>query len=99
VQYSRSAEIIEFPLSVVRVPQSGALQVALENLGNALATQRAALAAWRRVLGELEIALAGLELSTRCYRVRLNGLSEGVAGLNREAQRLERWADSLEDLA
>lgn len=90
-----SATIIAFP----RKPPVGApekqerLQRALAALEQALAEQRHAVARWRESLGELRGSVQGLGKSLGAYQDRLGALADGIEGINREARRMESWAD------
>lgn len=93
---SVTAVIIPFPS---RRPATGCdgqerLRRALEGLDEALATQRAAVAAWRAALSDLGGVVSGLGDSLRRYRGSLDALGSRVAGLHAQAVRLERTADA-----
>ena len=94
---SVTAVIIRFPS---RRPASSGyegqerLRRALEGLDEALATQRAAVAAWRAALGDLGGVVSGLGDSLRRYRGSLDTLGTSVAGLHAQAVLLERTADA-----
>jgi len=70
------------------------LRRALEDLDDALAGQRAAVAAWRSALGELGGVVSGLGDNLRRYRGSLDTLATRVDGLHRQAVQLERTADA-----
>jgi hypothetical protein len=98
----RSATIIEFPRMQTAAPPRAVapeprdrLQQALAALELALAEQRHAVARWRDSLGELRGSVQGLGDSLGTYQHRLGALAEGVDGLNREARRMEAWADGV----
>lgn len=92
-----SATIIPFP-APPRVPdcQDGQerLRRALAGLDDAVAGQRAAVAAWRKALTELGSTMAGLGESLQRYRGSLDSLGDRVAGLHNQAVQLERTADT-----
>jgi chromosome segregation ATPase len=71
------------------------LQLALAALDRAVADQRAAIAKWRESLGELRSSVQGLGQSLGNYNERLGVLADDVGGLNREARRMEAWADGV----
>jgi hypothetical protein len=71
------------------------LRLALLALDRAVADQRAAVAKWRESLGELHGSVRGLGQSLRTYNERLGALAHDVTGLNREARRMEAWADGV----
>lgn len=94
-----SATIIAFPRP--KLAPEGAtpaaperLQRALAALELALAEQRSAVAKWRQSLGELHGSVQGLGEAFGAYHDRLGALATGVDGLNREARRMEAWADA-----
>jgi hypothetical protein len=95
-----SATIIAFPRSKAGAPEDAAqagperLQRALAALVLALAEQRGAVAKWRRSLAELRSSAQGLGEAFGAYHDRLGTLADGVNGLNREARRMEAWADA-----
>jgi hypothetical protein len=70
------------------------LQRALSSLNDALAGQRAAVAAWRSALGDLAGAVSGIDDSLRRYRGSLDSLASRVTGLRAQAAQLERTADA-----
>jgi hypothetical protein len=98
-----SATIIAFPRLQAAAPSPlpaaddphARLQRALEALELALADQRVAVARWRASLGELHGSVQGLGTSLTGLHDRLGTLAEGVDGLNRDARRLEAWADGV----
>lgn len=91
-----SAQIIPFPLRPTSAKDEAQerLQRALGSLNEALAGQRAAVAAWRSALGELAGAVSGIDDSFRRYRGSLDSLAGRVAVLRAQAARLERTADA-----
>jgi hypothetical protein len=99
----RGAEILPFPVRAAPkpavapnpglTPEQARLAKALDALNAALADQRAALAAWRGVLGELKASTAGLESSLHRYRGSLASLGTSVSSLREKARALETWAD------
>jgi uncharacterized coiled-coil protein SlyX len=98
----RSATIIAFPRTkIAPAPLRPAadsqvrLQRALASLEQALAEQRAAVAAWQQSLAALRSSVQRLGKSLETYRDRLGGLADGVDGVNRDARRLEAWADGV----
>lgn len=94
----RQAEIVPFPSVSRRADEHNRMQSALEQLNAAVTAHRNAVTAWRRALGELDTVVRSLGLSVVRYRVQLEGLHSGISRLHNEAERLERWADSLEEL-
>ena len=82
-QTSVSAEIIPFP----------SRRPATEG-DEALAGQRAALAAWRSALGDLGTVVSGLGDSLQRYCGNLDTLGTRVAGLHEQAVQLEHTADA-----
>lgn len=92
-----TAEIIAFPLRRSG-PATDAgqerLQRALAALDEAVAGQRAAIAAWRGALANLSTVVSGLGDSLHRYRSSLDTLGTRVAGLHTQALRLERIADA-----
>lgn len=93
-----SATIIAFPRAKAPAPDAGPhaqLERALAALDAALAEQRAAVAQWRQSLGELHGSVQGLGQSLGTFQSRLGTLAEDVDGLNREARRMEAWADGV----
>ena len=92
-----TAEIIPFPS---RRPRSSAddgqerLRRALAGLDEAVAGQRAAVAAWRGALADLGTVVSGLGDSLQRYRGNLDALGARVAGLHAQAVQLERTADA-----
>jgi len=99
VQYLTSAQVIRFPAARTRVPERDRMQVAFDDLADALVAHRSAVTAWRFALGELDAKLNGLGRSMLQYRAQLETLNQGVGRLQREAQQLESWVDSLEEFA
>jgi hypothetical protein len=71
------------------------LRRALIGLDEALAGQRAAVAAWRSALSELSAVVSRLGESLQYCRGSLDTLGTGVARLHAEAVQLERTADGL----
>jgi chromosome segregation ATPase len=69
------------------------LAKALESLNAAMSDQRAAVAAWRAVLGELKATTSGLDQSLQRYRTNLRALSTSVSSLHAKARSPEDWAD------
>nr|WP_294509391.1 hypothetical protein [uncultured Rhodopila sp.] len=94
---ARGATIIAFPARkpAAATPVDDRLTVSLANLTAALEQQRAAVAAWRAVLGELKSTTAGLHESLQTYNASLGTLSEGVAAVGVRARALEEWADDM----
>ena len=92
---SPTAQIIPFP---ARQPNPDdaqeRLRRALAGLENAIAGQRAAVAAWRKALGELGTVVSGLGESLQRYRGNLDTLGDRVAGLHTQAVKLEQTADA-----
>ena len=90
-----TARIIPFPARAV--PSDAGqerLRRALAGLDEAVAGQRAAVAAWRGALADLSRTVSGLGDSLQQYRGNLDTLGERVAGLNAQAVQLERTADA-----
>jgi chromosome segregation ATPase len=94
----RQAEIVPFPSVSRRADEQNRMQAALEQLNEAVLAHRNAVTAWRRALVELDTVVRSLGMSMARYRVQLDGLNSGISRLHNEAERLERWADSLEEL-
>ena len=67
---------------------------ALQGLDEALAGQRAAVAAWRGALGDLSTVVSGLGDSMQRYCANLDTLGTRVSGLHAQAVQLERTADA-----
>jgi hypothetical protein len=91
-----TAEIIAFPLR--RPAPAGdegqeRLRRALVGLDQAVAGQRAAVAAWRSALADLSTVVTGLGNGLQRYRGNLDTLGARVAGLHAQAVQLERTAD------
>jgi len=92
-----TAEVIAFPSSrqaPVRDDGQERLRRALVNLDDAIAGQRAAVAAWRGALADLSKVVSGLGENLQRYRGNLDALGTRVAGLHNQAVRLERTADA-----
>jgi hypothetical protein len=92
-----TAEIIAFPMRRPAPPKDDGqerLRRALAGLDDAVAGQRAAVAAWRSALADLGTAVSGLDDSLRRYRGNLDTLGTRVAGLHSQAVQLERTADA-----
>lgn len=91
-----TAEIIPFPTRAKPAEPSpeARLAKALDSLNAAMADQRAAVAAWRSVLGELKATTSGLDESLHRYRTNLRALSTSVSSLHAKTKSLEEWADS-----
>ncbi len=91
-----TATIIPFPRgkALAEADPRARLQRALAALDLAVAEQRAAVAKWRASLGELRGSMQGLGQSMGDYHARLGTLADDVVGLNRQARRLEAWADA-----
>jgi ABC-type transporter Mla subunit MlaD len=91
-----SADIIPFPTRAKPAEPSPEVRLAkaLDSLNAAMADQRAAVAAWRSVLGELKATTSGLDQSLNRYRGNLRALSTSVASLHARAKTLEEWADN-----
>ncbi len=93
-----SAEIIAFPSRQAHAPAAEdgqeRLRRALANLEEAVAGQRAAVAAWRGALTDLGTVMHGLGESMQRYRGNLDTLGGRVAGLHAQAVQLERTADA-----
>jgi hypothetical protein len=90
-----TADIIAFPVRVKPVPPQteDRLTRALEALNTAMMEQRAAVAAWRAALGELQATTSGLDESLQRYRSNLGSLGDSVSALHAKARCLEQWAD------
>ena len=87
-----TAEVIAFPLS--RQAPAKDEGRALANLDDAIAGQRAAVAAWRGALADLSKVVSGLGENLQRYRGSLDALGTRVAGLHNQAVQLERTADA-----
>ena len=90
--------IIPFPVRERAAPAPAApaddrLGRALANLTAALEEQRAAVTAWRSVMGELKASTSGLRDSLQRYSANLETLGESVSTLRDRARSLEQWAD------
>ena len=68
---------------------------ALAALEQALADQRTVLTGWRDSLGALRGSMHGLGQSVGGYQSRGGKLAAAVGGANRQARRLEAWADRV----
>lgn len=90
---TQSATIILFPAR--SRPPEDRLAKALDSLNQAMAEQKAAVAAWRDVLGELKISAAKLDASLRTYRSNLTSLGTSVSALHGMAKALEARADGV----
>lgn len=94
----RNATIIPFPVRQSAKPAMTAdqerLATALNTLNTALANQREALAAWRKVLGELKTTTSGLDENLQRYRNSLRTLGNSVSSLRDKTKTLETWADN-----
>jgi hypothetical protein len=92
-----TAIIIPFPARPKPEPPAPEerLTRALASLNAALADQKAAVAAWRLVLGELKGTTTGLDDSLRRYHKTLRTLDDNVASLRAKARSLEQWADGV----
>jgi hypothetical protein len=90
-----TATIIPFPRmkAGAEADPQARLQRALAALDLAVAEQRAAVAKWRASLGELRGSVHGLGQSIGDYHARLGTLADDVMALNRQARRMEAWAD------
>ena len=96
---SRSAAIIPFPARlksapVVATPEDR-LARALASLNAALADQKAAVAAWRDVLGALKATASGLDESLQRHRSNLRSLGTSASALHAKVRSLEQWADGV----
>ena len=92
-----TAEVIAFPLSrqaPAKDEGQERLRRALANLDDAIAGQRAAVAAWRGALADLSKVVSGLGENLQRYRGSLDTLGTRVAGLHNQAVHLERTADA-----
>lgn len=98
MSYSAPAEVIPFPCQLSRHAAADRLDVALDDLIEALAAHRAAVAAWHGALEELRTALRTVGGSVDGYRTQLAALNKDIGRLHGEARRLERWADTLNEL-
>lgn len=91
------APIIPFPSRRQPVAETDGqerLRRALVRLDDAVAGQRAAVAAWRGALAELGTVVSGLGTSLQRYRGSLDTLGTRAAGLHAQAMRLELTADA-----
>jgi hypothetical protein len=93
-----TAKVIAFPLSRQQAPGRDEgqerLRRALVSLDDAIAGQRAAVAAWRSSLADLSKVVSGLGENLQRYRGSLDTLGTRVAGLHNKAVRPERTADA-----
>jgi hypothetical protein len=89
-----TAEIIPFPTRAQ--PQKprpeDRLARALVALNAAMEEQKAAVAAWRGALGDLQTTTAGLGESLRRYSGSLASLGGDMSALQGKARALETWA-------
>ncbi len=93
-----SATIIPFPRpkpAAEEADPAARLQRALVALDLAVAEQREAVAKWRQSLSDLRGSLQGLGQTMGDYNARLGTLADDVMGLNRQAHRMEAWADGV----
>jgi hypothetical protein len=97
------AEIIPFPMPAARrstaptapTPDLARLDRGMATLPAVLAEQRAVVAAWRGALATLQNSTGRLRaLSTQCGSSP-ESLRAQLDGLNAQAHRLERWADTV----
>jgi hypothetical protein len=90
------ATIIQFPVRkpADTIPADDPLTVSLANLNAALRQQRAAVTAWRSVIGELRTSTIGLHESLQRYSASLGTLGDSVSVLRGQARALEQWADN-----
>jgi hypothetical protein len=94
---AQSARVIPFPQRSRAPTQDDGqerLRRALAGLDSALASQRLAIASWRKSLGELGMVVSGLGESLQQYRSSLDTLSDRVTGLHSQSLMLERIADT-----
>ena len=91
------AKIIPFPVRAqpAETPQADRLARALDSLNTAMAEQKAALAAWRGALAELQTTTSGLGESLQRYQTSLGTLSGNVNALRDNAVAMEQWADGV----
>jgi ABC-type transporter Mla subunit MlaD len=91
-----TAEIIAFPGPAPAVAPDGheRLRKAMVALEAAVDGQRAAVAEWRKALGDLRTTMSGLGDSMRRYRGNLDALGDRVGTLHAQARQLERTADT-----
>ncbi len=91
------ADIIPFPVRAQppEAQPADRLARALESLNTAMAEQKAALAAWRGALVELQTTTSGLGESLQRYQTSLGTLSGNVNALHDKAVSLEQWADGV----
>ena len=92
-----SAHIIPFPTRIqpAKPRPEERLARALADLNAAMEEQKAAVAAWRGALGELQTTTDGLGESLRRYQISLGALSGSVSALEGKAQLMEQWADGV----
>lgn len=91
-----TATVIPFPVrdKPAEATPEDRLTRALASLNAAMSDQRAAVAAWRSVLGELKATTSGLDESLHRYRANLRALGTSVSSLHAKAKSLEEWADA-----
>jgi ABC-type transporter Mla subunit MlaD len=90
-----TAAIIAFPTrsKPAEVTPEERLAKALDSLNMAMANQRAAVAGWRAVLGELKTTATTLDESLQQYRSNLRSLSGSVSSLQAKTRVLQQWAE------
>jgi hypothetical protein len=90
-----TAQIIPFPGPAPAAAPDGheRLHRAMIALEAAVDGQRAAVAEWRKALGDLRTTMSGLGDSMRRYRGSLDALGERVGTLHTQARQLEHTAD------
>ncbi len=94
----QSAAILAFPAKSRGQSDDRAqdrLALALAGLDQALATQRAAVVAWRAALADLHEATGGLRRSLSTYDAVLGSLSGECGALSTETRWLAATADSV----
>jgi hypothetical protein len=92
---SPTAQIIPFPSRQPHPDDAQErLRRALAGLEDAIAGQRAAVAAWRKALGELGTVVSGLGENLQRYRGNLDTLGDRVAGLHTQAVKLEQTTEA-----
>ena len=92
---SQAATIVPFPRARVRSEDQERLANALSGLQQALAEQQVAIAEWRRSIEELRTGVSTLHGSTLALHCGLDTVRSKVTALNRQAVRLQEWAETL----
>ena len=93
VDYTKSAEIIAFP--VPQITQEERLARALAKLDAAVAQQREAVGNWRDSIHALHDTMQQLGQSVQTLHDSLGDIGAQNAAVHDEAVRLEAWADGV----